>query len=461
MKGRLTQGSDTVDNYSFVSGPNHRIRVDIDDADPTVIVLASLINPAGTTLGTALSTSDLTLTLPANATAGTYRVSLQAFYLGGATATDYTLHITDHQHTYAEFGSLISDGQTFTLGDGTDILTFEFDDAALPAPSVTPGHVRVPFRNSDSAHLLAQTIRDVINSQQVQATVDVVAALGDSVAGLSSDPFGTFSTSIVVNLAGNAVADEQGSLNFGEIGSRVFGTTADFNNEHGYNGDSNRFRDQGQVLIQSNRILASLDAGILVHAGDRVRNDLIPQGGSLPHPGAPKNFSELNTDRLAPGVTIVNNIVAVSGQTGIEFRGDSITTTPGAVPFGRIVNNTIYGPAAAPAFWSPIRPVRPFSTTFSRPWRQGSRSAGTRRRPFSAPTCTIRTWPAARVSATTRLRPIRCSWIRPEAISISGRAPKGSTARSTRWTTETISPAGSRTRWASRRPPFWLRITTS
>jgi hypothetical protein len=120
--------------------------------------------------------------------------------------------------------------------------------------------------------------------------------------------------------------------------------------EAAYNrlGDSNRDRHQGQVLIESNTIKYSAQAGIVVEPGQRrVWTDsgtsAVP---NLPHPGPAINFVNLNVDRLAPGAVIQNNIIAYSGAQGISFRGTPTGTNPaGNVPFGRIVNNTIYGGA--------------------------------------------------------------------------------------------------------------------
>ncbi len=106
-------------------------------------------------------------------------------------------------------------------------------------------------------------------------------------------------------------------------------------------GDANINRDQGQVLISASRISNSLDYGIVVEAAPR---DVF---GNLPHPGVPLNLSTINTDRIAPGATIKNNLLVGNGAGGIQFLGDP-NTGPGpaaAVPFGRIVNNTIYGGA--------------------------------------------------------------------------------------------------------------------
>ncbi|HUY92990.1 MAG TPA: choice-of-anchor L domain-containing protein [Pirellulales bacterium] len=106
-------------------------------------------------------------------------------------------------------------------------------------------------------------------------------------------------------------------------------------------GDPNLLRQQGQVVLQDNKISSSLDYGIVVEAAPR---DSVT-GQSVP--GAVQNLSTLNTARLTPGATIENNLIVGGGQGGIDFLGDPNSTSAAlaAVPFGRIVNNTIYGAA--------------------------------------------------------------------------------------------------------------------
>ncbi len=107
-------------------------------------------------------------------------------------------------------------------------------------------------------------------------------------------------------------------------------------------GDINAVREQGQVLIAGNSIQNTSVAGILVDAGVRGVN------GNLPRPGSVIRTPTINTQRLVPGVHIENNLVTEFGQAGIIFSGDNAPNLPlAAVPFGRIVNNTIYGDETA------------------------------------------------------------------------------------------------------------------
>ena len=73
---------------------------------------------------------------------------------------------------------------------------------------------------------------------------------------------------------------------------------------------------------------------------------------TTPNPGPVQNRQELNDNRLVPGVTIRNNILAQNETGGIRFSGDLpalATDQPAPIPFGRIINNTIVGGAIATA----------------------------------------------------------------------------------------------------------------
>ncbi|MEE2685273.1 MAG: Ig-like domain-containing protein [Planctomycetota bacterium] len=103
-------------------------------------------------------------------------------------------------------------------------------------------------------------------------------------------------------------------------------------------GDQNHFRDQGQLLIHSNRISESENFGIDVRSADRDAAD-----GNSPHPGPPRHLEEINQDRLLPGVVIANNLVTRNAAGGIHFSGDNGAGPAGPVVFGRIYNNTVVG----------------------------------------------------------------------------------------------------------------------
>jgi hypothetical protein len=110
-------------------------------------------------------------------------------------------------------------------------------------------------------------------------------------------------------------------------------------------GDSNRFRDQGQILIESSFVTHSLEYGIVVDAAPRDATS------DAPHQGPVRVLVKANTDRLVPGTTVANNVVAFNGLGGIRFSGDTTGANSqyAPVPYGRIINNTLYGSETANA----------------------------------------------------------------------------------------------------------------
>ncbi len=110
-------------------------------------------------------------------------------------------------------------------------------------------------------------------------------------------------------------------------------------------GDQNTERPQGQILIHSNTITASSGFGIVTDAGSRDISSLAPLAGALPHAGPVRVTREVNNQALVPGVVIANNVVAQNGTGGILVSGDPSPAGQqrAAVPFSRVVNNTIVG----------------------------------------------------------------------------------------------------------------------
>jgi hypothetical protein len=123
-----------------------------------------------------------------------------------------------------------------------------------------------------------------------------------------------------------------------QIGA-TFDTNADLTRAKGWRGgDENNPREQGQFIIESNLISNAKTYGISIDSGrDGATN--------APTPGAVLNTAAPNSARLVPGVVVTNNVVAKSGTAGILFSGEanSGAVPTAAVPFGRIVNNTIVG----------------------------------------------------------------------------------------------------------------------
>ena len=92
----------------------------------------------------------------------------------------------------APIGAVVGDGQTFTVSDGTDVATFEFDDITLPAgdPSAGvvsgSGHVLVPFDPRMTASQIGRLMRDAINTTARQTNLDVTASMSDGATPIPS-----------------------------------------------------------------------------------------------------------------------------------------------------------------------------------------------------------------------------------------------------------------------------------
>ncbi len=116
-------------------------------------------------------------------------------------------------------------------------------------------------------------------------------------------------------------------------------------------GDRNVPRQQDHLQIYGNTIADVSGWGIYVDSQPRDATD------NLPRPGSVRNLPTLYNDGstpvnnrgLVPGVSIVNNIVDGAITGGIFFSGDpnNGNTADAAIPFGRILNNTVYGGASA------------------------------------------------------------------------------------------------------------------
>nr|WP_052303618.1 GEVED domain-containing protein [Pirellula staleyi] len=109
----------------------------------------------------------------------------------------------------AKSGAELADGVTFTLSDGINRVTFEFDEVALPGRpalpvAVTPGNQRIAFSSTDTADEVAVRIRDAINSSQVQAVLKLTAGLADGTL------VGNVTTSNRVNVVGAATVAIEG-----------------------------------------------------------------------------------------------------------------------------------------------------------------------------------------------------------------------------------------------------------
>ncbi len=76
-----------------------------------------------------------------------------------------------------------------------------------------------------------------------------------------------------------------------------------------------------------------------------ARPDLAPGLAPRQTPGPVRNLVTLNTENLAPGAVLVNNLLIGGNQGGIQISGAGGSTAGGTPPFtvARVINNTIVG----------------------------------------------------------------------------------------------------------------------
>jgi hypothetical protein len=218
---------------------------------------------------------------------------------------DYTLVPPD--------GNLIGDGQSFVISDGVNRVTFEFDSnfSVIETPTLR----RVVFNVASPAVAIAQTIATAVNNAfnagYLKVTAERVADTRDR-----TDLF--HAASVTTNAPNLGII--QWNPGF-------------FLNQP----DRNPLRDQGMILIEKNSIANSAGFGLVVDASTRDNNN------SFAHPGATHHLRQLNPSRLAPGVTVENNLLSGGALGGILFSGDPNNNPAAVIPYGRILNNTIYG----------------------------------------------------------------------------------------------------------------------
>ena len=231
-------------------------------------------------------------------------------------------------------------------------MTFEF---VLQGVSVTDNNVHIPFTGMETEGAMAGLIANAINSVSSTTGFGVTASIftSTSPAGVTSDR---------VSLFGATGVPHEGDLSY-----IVFGADGYFfdelNGMYNIPGDADTPEVAGETIVNACKITNSLDWGIVLEPGTR------PAGSNDPEPGCISPLTVPNVQDTVGGVTIVNNVVANSGNGGIDVLGDSdpIGEPTAAVPFYRIVNNTIYAPRQRRG--TPPR-FKPWSatprTTFSR-----------------------------------------------------------------------------------------------
>ncbi|MEO8164452.1 MAG: choice-of-anchor L domain-containing protein, partial [Betaproteobacteria bacterium] len=169
-------------------------------------------------------------------------------------------------------GADVVEGQTFTISDSVNSVTFEYEDPAIGDGVSASGRIEIRFRRVDPAspdpqnpnylfledYEIAAQIRDAINSPQVQTRFDIRAALADGTVT------GTAGRGNKINLFGNAIVEQPPSFGIVRAADGTPQTTS----------DGNLLRD---ALLGSN----ILPAGAATFTGSSSSAGFFEGGGTL------------------------------------------------------------------------------------------------------------------------------------------------------------------------------------
>jgi hypothetical protein len=218
--------------------------------------------------------------------------------------------------------SKISDGSTITIDDGVNSITFEFDDASLPANSpgrgVRPGNLAISFDPiaNESALVIAERFRNAVNSTVVQSVLNVGA--------LTSDGSSAGRTSVDVSLVGSVTVTIDPKIGF------ILDRSPNIRFK-----DSSSLRDGDTIRIDDGMNTVTLefdDRAILAGSpafGVRTENIAIPFNSTLPETSlaiANRVLSIINSPEVQSRVRI-----AAYPVTGLAGQASDAITVSGAI----------------------------------------------------------------------------------------------------------------------------------
>ncbi len=292
------------------------------------VALATNLTVLLTSSNTAVATVPVSVTIPAGTTSANFTVTTPA---NGATAfVRRTAVITGAATGYESVASAVD------VLDPTPVpaltLTFNSNSTVAEGGQITGTVTRNTPTTNPLTVTIYQTAPDETTSQQ---TVTILATQTSATFTLTGVEDFQVDGNHTVQVVAAAPGLESGrrSVTVVDSGKTIF-------NHYTYTGDQQIVRQQGHLQIVDNTISFSSQYGISVTGGPRDAN-----GSNLPHPGSVRNLPTLDTNKLVPGPDIVSNIIDNFGVGGILFAGDpdQAGNPTAAVPYGRIVNNTIYG----------------------------------------------------------------------------------------------------------------------
>jgi len=364
----------TVQDDGDGSGTASSLTVAVNGPDPVTDDAGRLSGKLTITRGGAtgdlvvtLTSSDPTLAqFPSSTTPGTTSATTTVTIPDGQSSV--TADVTIMDSSVAQYpGTVVftaTGGGFSPISDALDVVADGDDapatfllpvDADTPALSVTfPAGAAIPNGNGQNS-VVATVTRNTPTTQPLTVFLlssDPTEATVTQPGGGSTViiPAGATSATFVVSYVGPFSVNAVENVSIFAAAPGLAGAKGKVlvNPPNGFNrlGDANITRNQGQIIIQDNTISNASKFDIVVNADTRGGS------GSIPHPGVARNLDTINgppqapPGGLAPGPVITNNLLLASGGTGaILFSGDADPSGEplAAVPFGRIINNTIYG----------------------------------------------------------------------------------------------------------------------
>ena len=346
IRAAILNTGDSVSALTTTTATGGRLNLNslVDAMEPQPlsleIVASSMSETGGATTATVTRAGDTTYDLQVSLTTNVSgQVSLPSTVTIPAGETEYTFVISAIDEAIADGTQTVivtadalgvSVGDVFELTDNdTAMLTVTIADSVISEDAGVGATTGTLTRNTPTDEPLTVWLT---SSDTTEATVpsSVLIPAGKSSVTFSIDAvdelFSDGLQSVTITAAAAGLLSGSASLSVQDVDSVVY---------YNRTGDQNLHREQGQIILQSNVISNSLGYGIVVGPDER---------DEAPHPGAVRNLTTLNSEGLTRGVVIVNNLLYDNGDGGIQFSGDANSTgAVAAVPFGKIINNTIYG----------------------------------------------------------------------------------------------------------------------
>ncbi|GAB6185874.1 GEVED domain-containing protein [Thermopirellula anaerolimosa] len=233
--------------------------------------------------------------------------------------------------------SNIGHGDRFWINDGVREQTFVFLDSTVGTsvplnPPLDGSEVPVYFQASWSAGQVANAVAAAVNAARDAGRLMVSAASINT-----SERVDLWGATYVGGSIGGVAPQSLQHISYGVVeGTGLPNETVKFSNGAGNPviGERNAFREKGQIIVENTSVFHASEYGIRVEPAARE------PGSNAPHPASGRTMNAPN--QLVAGVTLQNNLVAFNTQGGIRISGE-VGQPTGAIPFVRVVNNTVYG----------------------------------------------------------------------------------------------------------------------